>query len=139
MTRDRAATLAAEATVEDQGNTTPGRDPAWGLANQRYLAASLRLLACRLAQRGGHERIEPSPGRHAGGAVGPEQRSEGRSENNDRIAAERDVAEAGAALPAASALDALQAIFGLTTFERELVLLCAGCELDTELAERHGP
>jgi hypothetical protein len=30
-----------------------------------------------------NERTERSPGRHAGGAVGPEQRSEGRSENND--------------------------------------------------------
>jgi alkyldihydroxyacetonephosphate synthase len=29
------------------------------------------------------ERTERSPGRHAGGAVGPEQRSEGRSEGND--------------------------------------------------------
>ena len=30
------------------------------------------------------ERIERSPGRHAGGAVGPEQRSERRSEDNER-------------------------------------------------------
>ena len=32
-----------------------------------------------------HERTERSPGRHAGGAVGPEERSERRSENNDRV------------------------------------------------------
>jgi 6,7-dimethyl-8-ribityllumazine synthase len=35
------------------------------------------------APAGPNERTKRSPGRHAGGAVGPEQRSEGRSEGND--------------------------------------------------------
>jgi AAA+ superfamily predicted ATPase len=35
-----------------------------------------------------------------------------------------------------SAIDGLSAIFGLSTFERELLMLCAGVEMDPELAEQ---
>jgi len=35
-----------------------------------------------------------------------------------------------------SAIDALTAIFGLSTFERELLLLCAGVEMEPMIAER---
>ena len=42
--------------------------------------------------------------------------------------------EARAALPAPSALDSLCAIFGLSPFERAVLLLCAGIELDTAFA-----
>ena len=42
--------------------------------------------------------------------------------------------EAGAALETPSAIDRISAIFGLSGFEREILLLCAGVEMDSELA-----
>jgi hypothetical protein len=82
----------------------------WQQANHRYLTAQIRRLAQRLA---GAE-IDP------GGELA------------------REIADTAAAMPV-PALDQLQSIFELTDFERELVLLCAGYELEAALAERHGP
>ena len=42
------------------------------------------------------------------------------------------------ALESPSAIDRLAAVFGLSAFERELLLLCAGIEMDSELAARCG-
>jgi ATPase family associated with various cellular activities (AAA) len=53
-----------------------------------------------------------------------------RLEERDPAEAERAVTEATAGLPARSALDGISAGFGLTPFERDLLLLCAGPELD---------
>lgn len=47
-----------------------------------------------------------------------------------------ELEEARAALPAPSALDTLCALFGLSDFERRIVLLCAGVELEGEFASR---
>jgi ATPase family associated with various cellular activities (AAA) len=88
----------------------------WQEANHRYVTAELRRLARRLARRGAVDALEAAD-----------------------AAIEREVADAVSALPGPSALDILQTNFGLTAFERELVLLCAGFELDAELAEHHGP
>ena len=87
----------------------------WQRANQRYLGAAIRELARRVVRRASPE---------ADGT-------------DDEVARELDAA--AAALPGPSALDHLQTIFGLTAFERELILLCAAFELDGELAERRGP
>jgi hypothetical protein len=51
-------------------------------------------------------------------------------EESDPAPAERALAEAATGLPSRSALDAVCAGFGLTPFERNLLLLCAGPELD---------
>jgi hypothetical protein len=53
-----------------------------------------------------------------------------RLEERDPAAAERAVTDAATELPSRSALDAVSAGFGLTPFERDLLLLCAGPELD---------
>jgi hypothetical protein len=76
----------------------------WTEANQRYLMAALGLVAARIEDAGGED--------PAAGAL-------------DRAAA---------ALPGPSALDHLCAAFGLSAFERELLLLCAGVELDSSFA-----
>jgi hypothetical protein len=78
---------------------------SWTVANQRYLSACLRELACRL---GGEELDEASAA----------------------------VADAAAALPGPAAIDLVTTAFGLSAFERAIVLLCAGVELDGTLAER---
>jgi hypothetical protein len=89
------------------------QDHAWIETNQRYLSAAIERLAERLARR------DPA---------------EAEAEAGD---ADRRIAAPAEPL-ALSALDNLQAVFGLTAFEREIVLLCAGFELDPGLAERHG-
>ena len=48
---------------------------------------------------------------------------------------EQAVADAAEALPAPSALDAVRAGFGLSGFERDILLLCAGWELDDTFHE----
>src|SRR5262249_5497477 len=52
----------------------------------------------------------------------------------DTTAAEASVAEARAALALPGAIDRLAGAFGLSAFERDLLLLCAGVEMDAELA-----
>jgi hypothetical protein len=41
--------------------------------------------------------------------------------------------EAGAAMPAPAAIDRLSGCFGLSVFERDILLLCAGVEMDAQL------
>src|SRR5262249_7756057 len=78
----------------------------WSAANQHCLMAELAVLG-RLLRREGSD--------------APELQSLG---------------EARAAMPALSALDTLCAMFGLSEFERRIVLLCAGVELDGQFAAR---
>ena len=98
--------------AEQRRGVTPPSAP-WHDANRRCLAAEVRRIAHRLS------------------------RGEGEPADDGAVAAE--LADAVAGLPGPSALDRLQAAFGLTAFERALIVLCAGCELDAELAARHGP
>ncbi|MFK4727430.1 hypothetical protein ABIE89_008530 [Bradyrhizobium niftali] len=81
----------------------------WGEANRDYLAASLATLKQRLA-------------RHVGGKV--------------EAAASRTVAVPDAALFADTppALEHITNVFGLSSFERDVLLLCAGMEVDPEFA-----
>jgi hypothetical protein len=53
---------------------------------------------------------------------------------SDTQVARAGVREARAALPAPAAIDQLAATFGLSGFERDLLLLCAGVEMDSGLA-----
>jgi hypothetical protein len=78
----------------------------WTEANQRFMAAEL----ARLKQR-----LEPDGDASADGT-------------------DSAVEEARAALPAPAAIDIVVDLFGLSDFERSLLLLCAGVELDARLA-----
>jgi hypothetical protein len=55
-------------------------------------------------------------------------------ERSDPAAAQQAWEESARALPAPSTLEALCGTFGLTTFERDVILLCAGVELDAAFA-----
>jgi hypothetical protein len=79
---------------------------AWTEANQRYLAAEFARLKLWLGAEG------------------------------DRAAASRAVEEARTGLPVPAAIDTVQELFGLSAFERDILLLCAGVEMDAELARR---
>jgi hypothetical protein len=86
----------------------------WFAANQRVLTAELALL------RAQWEQSAPSGDTTAGSVE----------------EATAELTAARAALPAPSALDALSHAFSLSAFERALVLLCAGVELNEALAAR---
>jgi len=79
---------------------------SWTDANQRYLVAEFARLKLRLGVDG------------------------------DMPAALKMVGAARAALPAPAAIDVLANVFDLSAFERDVVLLSAGAEMDSELAAR---
>ncbi|KYF90507.1 ATPase [Sorangium cellulosum] len=83
----------------------------WSEHDERWLAALLALLRERLRR-----------------FAAPEAERESLEE------LERAVEAAHAALAAPSALDHVAAAFELTSFERDLILLCAGVALDAEIA-----
>ncbi len=92
------------------GEALNGEAMDWREANQRHLLAALAVV------RGALDR-------HAGGPEpGPE--------------AARALEEAAAAMPAPPALDVVRERFGLSAFERDVLLLCAGVELDSGFAAR---
>ena len=87
----------------------------WQEANQRYLTAVLAVVRDaldRYARRAadGAESGEPDP------------------------AAQAALEAAAAAMPSSSALDVLCHSFGLSPFERDVLLMCAGVELDSGFA-----
>jgi hypothetical protein len=96
----------------------PDRHLDWPEANQLLLVAELARLKQRLGSGG-----EPAT-------------------------LDADLELARAALPAPAAIDRLSACFGLSAFERDILLLCAGVEMDAQLAAQcaaagemhgHGP
>jgi len=91
----------------------------WPEANQSYLSAALAAVRGRLEVCAAQ--IEGD-----GGAVSSAEARLDEAQQ-DRIRAAED-------LLAPSALEALCAAFGLSPFERDLLLLCAGLELDTGFA-----
>jgi hypothetical protein len=87
----------------------------WPEANQRYLMAAVALVRSALE-------------RHT-------RKTKDDAKNGERDpAAERVLKEAANALPAPSALETLCAVFRLSPFERDVLLLCAGVELDSTFA-----
>jgi hypothetical protein len=77
----------------------------WQEANQRYLVAKLKVL---------------------GGVLAPESGQPGE--------AQRALEEATAAMPSPPALEGLAVAFGLSPFERDVLMMCAGVELDSSFA-----
>lgn len=84
----------------------------WYTANQRYLMAVLAVVRGALERQAGQgpSLAEKETQDYATAAVPPEATSD---------------------LPVPSALEILCATFGLSTFERDVLLLCAGMELDS--------
>ena len=83
----------------------------WFDANKRDLSARVAVIAARL-------------GRHSA----PD--SDAEAANRELRAAEARAAETSRALPSPSALDGVAAAFGLSPFERDILVLCAGIELE---------
>ena len=87
----------------------------WQDANQRYLTARLSLLRDALE-------------RHIARAKTGEEKTETFLSDPS---SQQKLEEAARALPAPAAIERLREIFGLSAFERDVVLLCAGAELDS--------
>lgn len=85
----------------------------WAEANQRYLLAALALVRHALE-------------RHCALLNGQSAPAGSLEELQHKLS------EAAAAMPAPSSLERLSSVFGLSAFERDLLLLCAGVELDSE-------
>jgi hypothetical protein len=62
-------------------------------------------------------------------------RIKARLAGEDSQSAARAADEMRAVLPAQSAIDRLAECFGLSAFERDILLLCAGVEMDSKIAE----
>jgi hypothetical protein len=88
----------------------------WYQANQRYLMSALAMVREMLERH--TARIQNAPA---------------TCEPND---APRALPAAADAMPSPAALETLCAIFGLSPFERNVLLLCAGVELDSAFAAR---
>src|SRR5215213_8800981 len=86
----------------------------WHEANQQYLIAALAVARTPLERHAARAQNAPEP----------EERDEPT----------RALQEATNAMPAPPALETLGETVGLTPFERDLLLLCAGMELDSTLA-----
>jgi hypothetical protein len=86
----------------------------WHEANQSYLMAALAVVRAALERRAAYPRNTSEPG--------------------ERDEPEQTLREAADAMPAPPALEALGETFDLTTFERDLLLLCTGVELDSTFA-----
>ena len=82
----------------------------WTIANQQLLVAEFARLKERLP------------------------RSTGKNAQNPKAEAGTALADARQLLHTESAIDWLTAAFGLSGFERDLLLLCAGAEMDADLA-----
>jgi hypothetical protein len=87
----------------------------WSEENQRHLAVSLDLLCDRLE-----------------GALA---RDQGRDHATRRDELASSLASIAGRMSAPPALVRVAGLFGLTDFERDLLLLCAGVELSSQLAE----
>lgn len=87
----------------------------WPEANQRYLMAALAVVRSALEQHTRRETDDVKGGERT-------------------RAAEQALHEAEQALPAPSALETLCRAFRLSPFERDVLLLCAGIELDAGFA-----
>src|SRR5262245_821567 len=98
------ATRVLRSSDRHRMNATEALD--WTEANQRFLAAELRSLKRQLEARLGAT----------------------------AAAEDGELAEAAAALSAPAAIDEVVRLFELSPFERQLLLLCAGVELDGNLA-----
>ena len=85
--------------------------PNWSEANQNLLVAEFARLKRRLS---GNEGVD----------------------SNETDALMRKLEQARIAMPSIAAIDHLMAAFNLSSFERDVLLLCAGVEMDAAIAER---
>jgi hypothetical protein len=105
----------------------------WSEANQRYLTAALGVVRALLERHATRPQDPPEEPRRWRRRT-PVRTDIPALEEGDGPT--RELEEATEAMPAPPALETLCATFGLSPFERGILLLCAGVELDSAFAER---
>ena len=90
----------------------------WHEANQRYLMARLSVVSEALTRHSNRNATKLA-----------DAKADAIDEKPNQL-----VESAACDLPAPAALDSLCSVFGLSPFERDLLLLCAGVELDSTFA-----
>ncbi len=106
----------------------------WPEANQRYLVAALAVVQVLLERHAARPQDAPEE------QDKPRRWRRRPSTRTDALELEegdgstRTLQEEAEAMPAPSALETLCAAFGLSPFERNVLLLCAGMELDSTFA-----
>jgi len=85
----------------------------WLETNQRYLSVALAVVRSELEQHAARRDASDTEKQHRTVRTG------------------QALAETAAAMPVPPAIETLCAVFGLSPFERDLLLLCAGMELDS--------
>lgn len=98
--------------MSEQGNN-------WNEANQRYLMAALGVV---------REALELHIFRSNDAPL------ESANRENVVYAAQQELSDASAAMPSPAAVELLCSMFGLSAFERDVLLMCAGVELDSTFA-----
>ncbi|MBD0326004.1 MAG: ATP-binding protein [Pyrinomonadaceae bacterium] len=108
----------------------------WTEANQRYLMARVRMVRLALMRHAGSVRAQESEKGNQTDAKKEFEEQAYHESIADSLVEEtsRELDEAAKALPAPSALDHLCAALSLSPFERDVLLLCAGMELDGSFA-----
>jgi ATPase family associated with various cellular activities (AAA) len=96
-------------------NTGEKEDNNWHIANQNYLLAAIEVLRNRLECY----------------AAPADNQSELQAQGRDR---KQTFETAGAALRSPSALDRLSKLFNLSSFDRDILLLCVAIELHVDFA-----
>jgi len=107
----------------------------WHEANQCYLMARLHLVRQALEF---HAESGPARFRSVSQSESGTEQQPASSGEANFAEAQRLIDQAAAALPAQSALDRMIEAFSLSPFERDLLLLCAGMELDGSFASLCG-
>jgi hypothetical protein len=113
----------------------PVFENGWADANQRVLVAEFARLKDLLASHAAARPPEPS----AGGAGGPPECAGWPVDTGRSTTYQGACDEARAAMPAPAAIDVITDRFGLSAFERDLLLLAAGVEMDAALAAACAP
>lgn len=102
---------------------TSNKSLSWTEANQNYLLASLKVVQRELEL---YYRSNVANGHHT---ISVEQDSEQAFRNQDE-----ELEKAGETLQTPAALDRLVSVFRLSDFERKVLLMCAGVELDASFS-----
>jgi shikimate kinase len=109
----------------------------WHEANQRYLLARLAVVGEALQRHAaralGETKAEQTELAHAQSEATETEVTE--TAQPDSEAVQRNLDEAASAMPAPAALDHLCEVFSLSPFERDVLLMCAGVELDEAFAD----
>ncbi len=107
---------------------------AWYEANQRYLTAALDVVRALLEQHTSRPQDAPEEREKPRRWRRRQPVRTDMPELEEGHGPTRRLQEAAEGMPAPPALDTLCATFGLSPFERNLLLLCAGMELDSAFA-----